>query len=47
MTIVSVHAPKVEEVVTAAPEEGAEAAAEGASVAEPEDKDKDRDEKKK
>ncbi|MGE5664161.1 MAG: 50S ribosomal protein L25 [Deltaproteobacteria bacterium] len=55
MTIVSVHAPKVEEVVTAAPEEGAEAAAEGASVAEPEvkekgkekDKDKDKDREKK
>ncbi len=44
ITIVSVHAPKVEEVVTAAPEEGAEAAAaEGASVAEPEVKDKDKD----
>lgn len=55
MTIVSVHAPKVEEVVTAVPEEGAEAAAEGASVAEPEvkekgkekDKDKDKDREKK
>lgn len=53
MTIVSVHAPKVEEVVTAAPEEGAEAAAEGASVAEPEvkekgkEKDKDKDREKK
>src|SRR5512145_262213 len=55
MTIVSVHAPKVEEAVAAAPEEGAEAAAEGASVAEPEvkekgkekDKDKDKDREKK
>lgn len=53
MTIVSVHAPKVEEVVTAAPEEAAEAAAEGASVAEPEvkekgkEKDKDKDKEKK
>ena len=59
MTIVSVHAPRVEEVVTAAPAEGAEAAAEGASVAEPEvkekgkekdrdkEKDKDRDREKK
>ncbi|MGE5190702.1 MAG: 50S ribosomal protein L25 [Gemmatimonadota bacterium] len=46
MTIVSLHAPKVEEVVTAAPAEGAEAAAEGASVAEPEVKDKDRDKDK-
>ena len=40
MTIASVHTPKVEEVVTAAPEEGAEAAAEGASVAEPAEKEK-------
>jgi len=39
MTIVSVQTPKVEEVVTVAPEEGAEAA-EGASVAEPEEKEK-------
>jgi len=39
MTIVSVQTPKVEEVVAAAPEEGAEAA-EGASVAEPEEKEK-------
>jgi ribosomal protein L12E/L44/L45/RPP1/RPP2 len=39
MTIASVHTPKVEEVVTAAPEEGAEAA-EGASVAEPAEKEK-------
>jgi large subunit ribosomal protein L25 len=46
MTIVSVHAPKVEEVVTAAPEEGAEAAAEGASVAEAEDKEKDKEKDK-
>ena len=40
MTIASVHTPKVEEVITAAPEEGVEAAAEGASVAEPEEKEK-------
>jgi len=40
MTVASVHTPKVEEVVTAAPEEGAEAAAEGASVAEPAEKEK-------
>ncbi len=46
MTIVSVHAPKVEEVVTAAPEEGAEAAAEGASVAEGEAKEADKDKDK-
>jgi len=46
MTIVSVHAPKVEEVVTAAPEEGAEAAAEGASVAETEVKEKDKEKDK-
>ncbi len=46
MTIVSVHAPKVEEVVTAAPEEGVEAAAEGASVAEAEDKDKEKEKEK-
>jgi large subunit ribosomal protein L25 len=39
MTIASVHTPKVEEVVTAAPEEGAEVA-EGASVAEPAEKEK-------
>jgi large subunit ribosomal protein L25 len=39
-TIASVHTPKVEEVVTVAPEEGAEAAAEGASVAEPAEKEK-------
>lgn len=39
MTLVSVQTPKVEEVVAAAPEEGAEAA-EGASVAEPEEKEK-------
>ncbi len=39
MTIVSVHTPKVEEVVAVAPMEGAEAA-EGASVAEPEEKEK-------
>jgi large subunit ribosomal protein L25 len=39
MTVASVHTPKVEEVVTAAPEEGAEAA-EGASVAEPAEKEK-------
>lgn len=39
MTIVSVQTPKVEEVVTVAPEEGAEAV-EGASVAEPEEKEK-------
>jgi large subunit ribosomal protein L25 len=39
MTIVSVHTPKVEEVVAVAPVEGAEAA-EGASVAEPEEKEK-------
>lgn len=39
MTVVSVHAPRVEEVVTAAPEEGAEGA-EGASVAEPVAKEK-------
>lgn len=39
MTIASVHTPKVEEVVTAAPEEGAEVA-EGASVAEPVEKEK-------
>lgn len=42
MTIASVHTPKVEEVVTAAPEEGVEAAAaEGASVAEPAEKEKE------
>jgi len=40
MTIASVHTPKVEEVVTVAPEEGAEAAVEGASVAEPAEKEK-------
>jgi len=40
MAVASVHTPKVEEVVTAAPEEGAEAAAEGASVAEPAEKEK-------
>ena len=40
MTVASVHTPKVEEVVTAAPEEGAEAAVEGASVAEPAEKEK-------
>jgi large subunit ribosomal protein L25 len=39
-TIASVHTPKVEEVVTVAPEEGAVAAAEGASVAEPAEKEK-------
>src|SRR5512134_3232401 len=39
MTIASVHTPKVEEVVTAAPVEGAEVA-EGASVAEPAEKEK-------
>lgn len=39
MTVVSVHAPRVEEVVTAAPEEGAEGA-EAASVAEPGAKEK-------
>ena len=39
MTIASVHTPKVEEVVTAAPEEGAEVA-EVASVAEPVEKEK-------
>ncbi|MEK6779747.1 MAG: 50S ribosomal protein L25 [Candidatus Deferrimicrobiota bacterium] len=39
MTIVSVQTPKVEEVVTVAPEEGAEAV-ESASVAEPEEKEK-------
>jgi large subunit ribosomal protein L25 len=39
MTIVSVQTPKVEEVAAVAPEEGAEAA-EGASVAEPEEKEK-------
>ena len=38
MTIVSVHAPRVEEVVTVAPEEAAEGA-EGASVAESEEKE--------
>jgi hypothetical protein len=40
MTIASVHTPKVEEVVNVAPEEGAEAAVEGASVAEPAEKEK-------
>lgn len=40
MTVASVHTPRVEEVVTAAPEEGAEAAVEGASVAEPAEKEK-------
>ncbi len=40
MTIASVHTPKVEEVVTVAPEEGAEVAVEGASVAEPAEKEK-------
>ena len=45
MTIASVHTPKVEEVVTPAPEEGAEAA-EGASVAEPAEKDKDKEKEK-
>lgn len=45
MTIVSVHTPKVEEVVTPAPEEGVEAV-EGASVAEPAEKDKDKDKDK-
>jgi len=39
-TIVSVHAPRVEEVVSAAPVEEAAAAAEGASVAEPAEKEK-------
>jgi large subunit ribosomal protein L25 len=39
-TIIVVHAPKVEEVVTVAPVEEAEAAAEGASVAEPQEKEK-------
>jgi len=41
-TIVAVHAPRVEEVVTVAPEEEAVAteAAEGASVAEPEEEEK-------
>ena len=42
MTIASVHTPKVEEVVTPAPEEGAEAV-EGASVAEPAEKDKEKE----
>jgi large subunit ribosomal protein L25 len=41
-TIVSVHTPKVEAVVTPAPEEGAEAV-EGASVAEPAEKDKEKE----
>ncbi|MBI5576131.1 MAG: 50S ribosomal protein L25 [Deltaproteobacteria bacterium] len=41
MTIASVHTPRVEEVVTPTPEEGAEAA-EGASVAEPAEKDKEK-----
>lgn len=40
-TIVAVHAPRVEEVVSVAPlEEAAAAAAEGASVAEPQEKEK-------
>jgi hypothetical protein len=41
-TIVAVHAPRVEEVVTVVPEEEAAAAAtaEGASVAEPGEKEK-------
>ena len=39
-TIVSVHAPRIEEVAVAAPEEApAVEAAEGASVAEPEEKE--------
>lgn len=42
MTIVSVHAPRVEEVVTVAAEEGAEVA-EGASVAEAEEKGKEKE----
>jgi len=41
MTIASVHTPKLEEVVTPAPEEGAEAV-EGASVAEPAEKEKEK-----
>ena len=45
MTIVSVHTPKVEEVVTPAPEEGVEAV-EGASVAEPAEKDKEKEKQK-
>ncbi len=45
MTIVSVHTPKVEEVVTPAPEEGVEAV-EGASVAEPAEKEKEKDKQK-
>lgn len=39
-TIVAVHAPRIEEVVTVAPEEVAPEAAEGASVAEPVEKEK-------
>ncbi|HEU5359601.1 MAG TPA: 50S ribosomal protein L25 [Candidatus Deferrimicrobiaceae bacterium] len=39
-TIVGVHAPRVEEVVTVLPEKVEAAAAEGASVAEPEEKEK-------
>lgn len=39
-TVVAVHAPRVEEVVTVVPEEEAAAAAEGASVAEPAEKEK-------
>jgi len=45
MTIVSVHTPKVEEVVTPAPEEGVEAV-EGASVAEPAEKEKEKEKQK-
>lgn len=41
MTVASVHTPKLEAVVTAAPEEGAEAV-EGASVAEPAAKEKEK-----
>ncbi len=39
-TIVSVHAPRIEEVATVVPEEAAPEAAEGASVAEPVEKEK-------
>jgi len=39
-TIVAVHAPRIEEVVTVEPVEEEEAAAEGASVAEPAEKEK-------